>query len=119
MGLTVIKVMIKNPENPSLQIEEEFLVDSGATYSVVPKQKLFQLGMQPHRTQEFMLADGTKITRDIGDAVFEFQGTRAAAPIIFGEEGDSYLLGAFTLEALGYVLDPFKRELRPMKMLMV
>lgn len=119
MGITLVKLKIKNPEKPSLEIEEEFLVDSGATYSVVPKEKLFALGIKPHRKQDFVLADGTKIRRQIGDAIFEFQGTRAAAPIIFGEKGDSYLLGVFTLEALGFVLDPFKRELRPMRLLMV
>jgi hypothetical protein len=31
--------------------------------------------------------------------------------VIFGEPGDSTLLGALTLEALGLVLDPLKRDL--------
>jgi hypothetical protein len=35
------------------------------------------------------------------------------ADVIFGEEGDYCLLGVLTLEALGLVLDPLKRELRP------
>jgi len=30
---------------------------------------------------------------------------------LFGEKGDSLLLGAFTLEALGLTLDPLKRTL--------
>ena len=38
--------------------------------------------------------------------------------MIFGEEGDSSLLGAFTLEALGLTLDPLKRELRPLPMIL-
>ena len=38
--------------------------------------------------------------------------------MIFGEEGDSTLLGAFTLEALGLALDPLKRELRPLPMIL-
>ena len=33
-----------------------------------------------------------------------------------GEPGDEPLLGVITLENLGLVLDPFKRELRPMKL---
>ena len=33
-----------------------------------------------------------------------------------GEKGDQNLLGGTTLEALELVLDPFKRELRPMTM---
>ena len=40
------------------------------------------------------------------------------APVIFGEKGDSTLLGAVTLEALGVILDPIKRELRPLPMVL-
>jgi hypothetical protein len=36
--------------------------------------------------------------------------------VIFGEESDSTLLGAFTLEALGLALDPFRRVLVPLPM---
>jgi hypothetical protein len=39
-------------------------------------------------------------------------------PAIFGEEGDSCLLGALTLEALGFSLDPLRRELNPLPMLL-
>ena len=38
--------------------------------------------------------------------------------MIFGEEGDSNLLGAFTLEALGLALDPLRRELRELPMML-
>jgi len=34
------------------------------------------------------------------------------ADVIFGEEGDSILLGAFILGALGLALDPLRREFR-------
>ena len=70
----------------------------------------------PHRRKSFFLADGTAIERRIGDAYFEYGGIGGAAPVIFGEKGDKNLLGATTLEALELVLDPFKRELRPMTM---
>jgi hypothetical protein len=36
------------------------------------------------------------------------------ADVIFGEEGDSTLLGAFTLEALSLSLDPLRRVLKPL-----
>jgi len=35
-----------------------------------------------------------------------------------GEEKDEALLGAFTLESLGLILNPFTRELLPMKLLL-
>lgn len=119
MGITLVRAKVKNPKNPQREFEEEFMVDSGAIYSIVPTPYLKKLGIKPHRKQEFTLADGTKVEREIGDAIFELEGRRAASPIIFGKRGDSFLLGAFTLEALGLMLDPFKRKLKPMKLLLV
>ena len=40
------------------------------------------------------------------------------ADVIFGEEGDSNLLGATTLESLGLALDPIRRELKPIPMIL-
>ena len=36
--------------------------------------------------------------------------------VALSQPGDKPLLGALTLEILGLILDPFKRELRPMKL---
>ena len=116
MGITYVKATIKNPQRPSQSVEKEFLVDSGAYYTVMPGSELKKIGIKPHRKQEFVLADGTKLEREIGDAIFEFEGIRGAAPIIFGKKGDKHLLGAITLEALGLILDPFQRKLHPMKL---
>ncbi len=93
-----------------------FLVDSGAVYSVVPKSALTELGIKPHSKQQFTLANGDTIERELGDALFEYGGRRGASPVIFGEPGDSHLLGMVTLEALGLMLDPLRRELRPLPM---
>ena len=38
--------------------------------------------------------------------------------MIFGEAGDHVLLGSFSLEALGLGLDPLRRELFPLPMLL-
>jgi hypothetical protein len=37
---------------------------------------------------------------------------------VLGESGDENLLGMVTLEIFGLILDPFKRELRPIRALM-
>lgn len=70
-----------------------------------------RLGITPQREEQFSLADGTTITRKVGNALYEFQGVEAAAPVLFGEKDDSALLGVFTLEALGLTLDPLRRTL--------
>lgn len=116
MGLTVVPVVIKKSFDARKSATVDFMVDSGAVYSVVNSNVLRRLGCKPHRRKKFFLADGTAIERQIGDAYFEYAQIGGAAPVIFGEQGDSNLLGATTLEALELVLDPFRRELRPMTM---
>lgn len=118
MGLTFIKANIANPARPQRSARVKFLVDSGAFYSVVPEPVLRRLGIKPRRTKSFILADGTEIKRSLGQALFRLNGEEAASPVIFGEKGDSVLLGSVSLEALGFMLDPLKRELRPLPMLL-
>jgi clan AA aspartic protease len=118
MGLTVLEVEVGNPANPEVTEKIEFLVDSGAIYSVVPTPILERLEIKPPADQEFRLADGTKIVRKKGIALFKYMDKIGGADVIFGEEGDSVLLGAFTLEALGLALDPLKRELKPLPMIL-
>ncbi len=118
MGLTVLRVKVGNPARPKITEELEFLVDSGAVYSVVPSPVLRKLGIKPLATQEFRLADGSAIVRKKGIALFRYQDKVGGADVIFGEKGDSLLLGAFTLEALGLALDPLRRELKPLPMIL-
>ena len=116
MGITTIHARVANPADVSRSAEVEFTVDSGAGYSLVPRTMLQSLGIEPHTTKRFYLANGESIEREMGIAVFEYINERTAAPVIFGEEGDAALMGATTLEGFGFVLDPFRRELRPMPM---
>ena len=118
MGLTNPKLVVKENRRARRKAAVSFLIDSGAVYSLVPEPTLKKLGIRPYRRVDFALADGRTITRKVGDAYFEFQGEGGAAPVIFGEKGDEPLLGATTLESIGLVLDPFKRRLIPMRMIL-
>lgn len=118
MGLTHVDADIANPAKPRRSVRVTLLVDSGALYSVVPANILRKLGVKPHSRRTFILADGTQITRRIGDVLFRFDGRQGASPVIFGEKDDSVLLGTVSLEALGLILDPLKRVLRPLPMLL-
>lgn len=111
MGMTKVALKVKNPQKPSSEFSGNFLVDSGATYTVVPEDILKKLGIRPKWEEEFSLADGRIIKRWVGSALYEFKGRESAAPVLFGEKDDDLLLGAFTLEALGLTLDPLKRKL--------
>ncbi len=118
MGLTVLEIEAGNPASPDVRKKIEFLIDSGAVYSVVLSPILEKLGIRPLAEQEFRLADGSKIVRRKGIALFKYKERIGGADVIFGEEGDSILLGAFTLEALGLSLDPLRRELKQLPMIL-
>lgn len=118
MGLTYLEADISNPARPKRYVRVEFLIDTDALYSVIPGSVLRKLGIKPHSRRTFTLADGSKITRRIGDVLFRFDGRRGASPVIFGQADDSVLLGSVSLEALGLMIDPLKRELRPLPMVL-
>ena len=118
MGLTVLELEVGNPADPDVTEKVEFLIDSGAIYSVVPSPILEKLGIRPLAEQEFRLADSSKVVRKKGVALYKYGDQVGGADVIFGEEEDSILLGAFTLEALGLALDPLRRELKPIPMIL-
>ncbi|MCH8206282.1 MAG: aspartyl protease family protein [Chloroflexi bacterium] len=118
MALTFLELEVGNPASPDETEPVEFLIDSGAVHSVVPSAVLDRLGIGPLDWQEFRLADGTKIVRQKGIALFRYEDRVGGADVIFGQEGDSNLLGATTLESLGLSLDPLRRELRPIPMVL-
>jgi len=115
MGFTFVKMRIKKSFESEGFMEERLLVDSGAIYTVIPTEDLKNLEIVPHSEEEFELTDGEIIKRRVGDAYFEYKEKKGAAPVVFGEKGDSKLWGILTLEALGFLLDPLKREIRPLR----
>ena len=118
MGLTHLSIDIASPARPEEFRTERFLIDSGAVYSVVQRPVLEDLGIEAHSHRTFTLANGDRIERPLGDALFRYKENRGATPVIFGEPGDNSSLGVVTLEALGYVLDRVKGELRPSPMML-
>src|SRR5437868_8188651 len=116
MGITAVLLRVKEHRKAEKFADVEFIVDSGAIYSLVTGKILDELGVEPYKEVSFSLPDGTIIKRRVGDAYFEYKDEGGAASVIYGEEGDDPLLGATTLEALGLVLNPFTRTLHTMWM---
>ena len=119
MGITYVNLKIRKNKRSKRSAEGEFLLDSGAAITVAPSKLLKDLGIEPDDEQCFILANGQKITRKVGDAYFELGDKRGYSKVIFGQKGDSNLLGVLTLETFGLMLDPFKRELKPLPMLLM
>jgi predicted aspartyl protease len=117
MGMTTADARLFNVTDPGRSMAVVFTVDSGAIYSVVPSEILRAIGIDPEDQETFWLADGRKVRRDVGWALFEMQGRRAPSRVVFGRRGDACLLGMVTLEELGLSLDPLKRRLRPLRLM--
>jgi len=116
MRLTYVEGTLTGPKGKTATLR--LLVDSGATYTLVPYDVWTALDLAPKRTQTFTLADGTQISRAISECHLSLPEGDGYTPVILGETGDEALLGAVTLEILGLVLHPFKRTLEPMRMML-
>jgi len=91
----------------------EMLVDTGATYSVIPKALARRLGIKrPRRSVLVALADGRRLRLGADVAIVEIDGRQAPATILVGKV-DEPILGVEALEALGLVVDPRKKRLSP------
>lgn len=118
MGVTNISTTISSLEDKKKKATGKFLVDTGAAYTIVPKDMVIKLGLKPVKTQEFALADGTTVKRKLSFAMVEIDGQRAPSTVVLGHKGDSALIGVITLENMGLMVDPFKRKLRPMRLIL-
>jgi clan AA aspartic protease len=101
---------------PLGQANLEFLVDSGATYTLLPESAWRSIGLSPKRSARFALADGTVVQRQISECHIALPQGEGHTPVILGEAGDEALLGVITLENLGLILNPFNRILQPMRL---
>ena len=88
----------------------EALVDTGATYSMIPGNLLRSLGIEPVETIVSLIADGSRIELETAWARFTAEGRNAVARVSFGPEG-VYLLGATTLEDMRLAVDPVDQRL--------
>ena len=116
MGLTYIEGVVTGPTGRQASVQ--FLVDSGATYTLLAEPDWRAIELTPMRSVSFTLADGTQITRQVGECRLALPQGEAHTPVILGEAGDEPLIGVVTLKILGLVLNPFTRTLQPMRMLL-
>ncbi len=110
MGTFSVNIGIGNPEGTSFETLEA-LVDTGASFSWVPRDFLERLGVQAQDRWEFETADGRIIQRDVGRTWVRIDGRNEITLVVFGDEGSPPLLGAYTLEGFLLAADPVNRRL--------
>lgn len=104
MGTFTERVGVSNGNGGATQWVE-VLIDTGATYTVLPDSLLREsVGVRPRRQEDFTLGDGRKVRLPIGVAWFHVGDREAASTVVFGPD-DRYLLGATALQELGLIPD--------------
>jgi predicted aspartyl protease len=89
------------------------VVDTGASYTVVPATILDALGVEQEQSINFTLADGSKRDMDIGWVQMELEGRTGHVYVVFGPDNSPVLLGAMALETFALAADAKNRCLVP------
>jgi len=74
-------------------------------YTTLPASLLLKLGVVPLSRANFILADGTRMGRGIGQTWMRLRGEEFIGPVVFGPEATQPLLGAVTLEIFRLGID--------------
>ena len=112
MGNVNADVVVSNPADRTRKWEGRFLVDTGATDSLVPRQHLEAIGLAPEAERTYVLADGSEIRMGVAVARIELLGEMVGGTVLFGEPDAEPLLGVTALESLGIEVDPLNRRLK-------
>lgn len=94
-------------------LEIEAMVDTGASYTIVPARLLKDLGVSPIDKISLALADGRPVEYDLGEARATVNGRSIPTLVVFGDDNARALLGAYTLEGLRLAVDPAHGRLIP------
>jgi predicted aspartyl protease len=117
MGTLTRKFKVWNSARPENAQELEALVDTGAAFSWVSRQRLEGLGLNPTRRMAFRTIDGRSMERDRTAVYIAGAGYSAPDMVVMAEAGEMEVLGAHSIEGLGLAADPVQKRLTPTIML--
>jgi len=111
MGLTRVRVVIKNPETEIFR-EIDLIVDTGSIFTWISRDVLKELNIRPRRVRHFKTIDGRIITREVGIATIKYEDFEGDVEVVFAEKDDAQVLGVTALETLGFEVDLVTGKLR-------
>ncbi|MEW6482951.1 MAG: aspartyl protease family protein [bacterium] len=114
------RVRVANPIDISRYEEIDVVIDTGAAFSVIKKDRLKRIGISIIGKKRLKLANGKVMERDYGIACFALNGKGVGgSDVIFGEEEDVELLGLLTIEGMALSVDTTTGELKPIELFLV
>ena len=108
MGTFSVTLQVIGPDG---QVEVKALVDTGATYTMLPRPLLERLGITSMDRMRFRLADERAVTYPVGEALVAINGRRRTTVVVFGQPEMSPVLGSVTLESFGLGVDTVNQRL--------
>lgn len=112
MGIFRYRIEVGRTEaGPFIPVDA--VVDTGATCTVLPRPIVAELGLEPRKQREFVLADGRRVTRGLASVFVRLDGDVMSTPCVLDDEAAEALLGAVTLEEFGLAVDPIRKQLVP------
>ncbi len=87
------------------------LVDTGATYTWIPRDLLEDLEVTPEEEWPFVLADGREVRYPVAWTLLRIGARARPTIVVFGPPGTEPILGVFALEGFRLAADPVNRRL--------
>ena len=112
MGTLKVTIGVGDPQGRQFE-ELDVTVDTGSTYTAVPRAMLQRLGIPVERSLPSETADGRIVPVDVGEATIRLQGLQFHTPVIFAEENEPSPLGAVSLGQAALAVDPLAGRLIP------
>jgi len=119
MGFISTSIKVSNPHDSLEPITLNLLVDSGATFTVIPSPELEKMGIKPRVKRRLRTADGRVVEREGATILAQIMDKRDEVPVVFGGKDDSPVVGITTLEILGFEADPITGRLKPSEYLLL
>ncbi len=112
MGAFSVPIEIGRPAGKRYE-PVDALVDTAASYTLISASLLRQLGVPVHDRVPFILADGSRILRDVGRAWIRVGEKSEVTLVVFGNDDAKALLGAYALQGLLLAVDTPNEQLVP------
>ncbi len=119
MGHVRVRIKIANPAKHQEFVEvDDALVDTGATWTTVPRNIADRLGLQVVDQVQADTAAG-EISVDHSFALIQYDGKQSVSDILINDNLREVLVGVVTLEGLRLAVDPRSGRLVDTKLLLM
>ncbi len=115
MGTFHVEVTVKNLHEPARARTLSVLVDTGATYTTLPRDVVELLGCRPIGKRRILPANGQEDEWPVASILLDLQGQQGPTFCLIGPNGGPALLGAVTLEEFALGVDPVAKKLIPVR----